>query len=165
MLACCAYALIACGQHWVACRSASLSELLGHPLHAVSMIYMLLVMLRLTPAFINSSFWMQCFLLCAVLFGVRTLRSRAGARRCNEIDALFSLIMVYMWMSPLKWTPALTAGVCLVCFGRACLNLSRMSTFASAASRTQKDASMFLNSSGQVALLVTMGAMFMTMQP
>lgn len=78
---------------------------------------------------------------------------------------MFSLIMAYMWMSPLQWTPALTAGACLVCFGRACLNLSRMSALASVPSRAHKDTSALLTSSGQVALLVTMVAMFVTMQP
>lgn len=168
-LICCAYALAAFSVRWLihsaTSRFNSAADLLGHPLHSLSMIYMLLVMLGLSPLFIASSLWIGCFLLCATFFGFRLLRDRTRAWQHDAFDVLFALGMAYMWTDPSGWPPPLTAAICLACLLRigASLRLTNVREAMKNPPRINMPA--MLTNSSQIALLTAMLALFVVMQP
>ncbi|HEV8194128.1 MAG TPA: hypothetical protein VGP82_21990 [Ktedonobacterales bacterium] len=168
-LICCAYALVAFGVRWLlrgaTPRFDAIAELLGHPLHSLSMTYMLLVMLGLAPVFIASSLWIGCFLLCATFFGLRLLLNRARVGRHDAFGLLFALAMAYMWIDPRDWPPTLTAGICLICLVWICLALRRLKLPEALKYPARINKPVFLANSGHVALLTTMLALFLLMQP
>jgi hypothetical protein len=139
--------------------------LLGHPLHSLSMIYMLLVMLGLVPHFIASSLWIGCFLLCAAFFGLRLLLDRASVLRRDAFGLLFALAMAYMWTDPREWPAVLTAGICLVCLGWICFAFRCLKLPEALKNPARINLAAFLTNSGHVALLTTMLALFVVMQP
>jgi hypothetical protein len=168
-LICCAYALVAFGVRWLL-RGATpqfdaTAELLGHPMHSLSMIYMLLVMLGLAPIFIASTLWIGCFLLCATFFGLRLLLDRASVGRHDAFDILFALAMAYMWTDPSGWPPLLTAAICLVCLLRIGASLRRSKVREVLKHPSQPNMPALLATSSHIALLSAMLALFIIMQP
>jgi hypothetical protein len=168
-LLCCAYALAAFGARLLL-RGAALRfdvaiELLVHPLHSLSMIYMLVVMLGLAPAFIASSLWIGCFLLCATFFALRPLLDRASVWRHDAFEMLLALAMAYMWTDPRRWPMMLTAGICLVCLGWIWFALRRLKLLEALKSPARINIPAFLTNSSHVALLTAMLALFVVMQP
>jgi len=168
-LICCAYALVAFGVRW-RLRGATpgfdaTAELLGHPLHSLSMIYMLAVMLGLAPLFIASSLWIGCFLVCAAFFGLRLLLDRASVWRHDAVGMLLALAMAYMWTDPRGWPAMLTAGICLVCLGSIWFALRRLKLLEVLKNPARINVPAFLTQSGHVVLLTAMLALFVIMQP
>jgi hypothetical protein len=166
---CCAYALGAFSVHWLlrgaAPRLDAIAELLGHPLHCLGMIYMLLVMLGLVPLFIASSLWIGCFLLCATFFGLRLLLDRARVGRHDAFAMLFALAMAYMWTDPSGWPPLLTAAICLACLLRIGVSLRRSKVREALKHPAQINMPALLTTSSHIALLTAMLALFVIMQP
>jgi hypothetical protein len=168
-LICCVYALVVFGVRWLlrgaTPRRDGAVEVLGHPLHSLSMIYMLLVMLGVVPVLIASSLWIGCFLLCATFFGLRLLLDRASVGRHNAFDMLFALGMAYMWTDPSAWPPLLTAAICLACLLRIGGSLRRFKVREALKNPSQINMPALLTTSGHVALLTAMLALFVLMQP
>jgi hypothetical protein len=172
-LLCCAYALGTFSVHWrwrlrgAASRLDGAAEVLGHPVHSLSMSYMLLVMLGVVPAFIASVLWIGCFLGCATFFGLRLLLGRARARswRLDAFAMLLALGMAYMWTDPRAWPPLLTAALCLVCLLRIGASLRHATVREVVKHPSQSTMPAVLTTSSHVALLSAMLALFVIMQP